>query len=279
MLKKPILIAGPCMAESQEVVQEVAAQLTPFAREHGFDYVFKASFDKANRTSITSFRGPGLQNASSWFEDIRRTHEVATLTDIHLPEQAAMAAEVCDILQIPAFLCRQTDLIQAAAKTGKVVNIKKGQFLAPGAMAEVCAKLRQVWQHTQNTSTAWLTERGCFFGYGDLVVDFRSLATMKKNGFPVIFDVTHSTQSPASTSSNQVSGARRSVAPLLARAAIATGYCDGVFMEVHPNPSKAQSDAAAQLSIPQAKQLLKQLQQLWQTSALMAVDDYHFQDG
>lgn len=263
MRQKPILIAGPCMAESKEIVDEVAQQIAPLAKSLGFDYTFKASFDKANRTSVTSPRGPGLRKAAKWFEDIRQTYQIKTLTDIHSPEEAAMAAEVCDVVQVPAFLCRQTDLVVAAAQTEKIVNIKKGQFLSPESMAQVANKLKHVWSERNITERGWLTERGSFFGYGDLVVDFRSLKQMSETNLPIIFDITHSTQSPPARQGATVSGARREFAPLLARAALASGYCNGIFMEIHPTPSTAKSDAAAQLSIHQATSLLKQLKTLW----------------
>ncbi len=274
-LESPVVIAGPCMAESPELLQAVAAALIPLASELNFQFVFKASFDKANRTSIHSYRGPGLKQAMQWFEDLRRTwKDLAILTDVHETDQLNAVAEVCDVLQIPAFLCRQTDLVCAAARTGRAVNIKKGQFLAPGSAQHLVNKVKEACELDGRAANVALTERGTTFGYGDLVVDMRGLKTMAATGAPVIFDITHSTQQPAA--GQAVSGGARSTAPLLARAAVATGYLGGLFLEVHPDPKVAKSDAATQLSIPQAEALLRQVIPLWYESEFAAKIDGEF---
>ncbi len=260
--KKPIIIAGPCAAESLEIMQEVASALTPLSKELGFEYIFKASFDKANRTSSGSTRGPGLETALKWFEDIKNKFNCPILTDVHETHQVNEVSSVVDILQIPAFLCRQTDLVQAAARSGREVNIKKGQFLAPQAMANILKKAKEAQPNT--SSRIMLTERGASFGYSNLVVDMRALPIMAETGAPVLLDITHSTQLPASGGDGgQTSGAQRHFAPTLARAAAATGYTHGFFLEVHPNPSCAISDKEAQLNLPQATALLRQLVPLW----------------
>ena len=249
---RPLLIAGPCMAESYEVLQTVASRLCPLADELGWDLYFKASFDKANRSSIRSFRGPGLETTAKWFTQLRSEFGCKTLTDIHEPAQAAAAAEFCDGLQIPAFLCRQTDLLVAAVETGKFVPIKKGQFMAPESMQWIVDKARQAATAKQLPLHVALIERGTTFGYGDLVVDMRGLAAMRRTAeVPVLFDITHSTQRPAAGSAT--SGARRECAPVLGRAAMATGHTAGCFMEVHPDPLNAKSDADAQLNLAQAE--------------------------
>lgn len=255
---RPIIIAGPCAAESFEIMDEVASYMSDLSKKLGFDLVFKASFDKANRTSITSYRGPGISTAMKWFGDIKAKYQVKVLTDIHETVQAKPAGEVCDYLQIPAFLCRQTDLLIAAISTNKWVNIKKGQFVSPASMANAVNKCREAAASSAIDCKVMLTERGSSFGYGDLVVDMRGLAIMAANRVPIIFDVTHSTQKPAAGSgAASVSGALRQYAPLLARAACSTGYIDGLFLETHPNPSNALSDAEAQLSKEQISSLLE----------------------
>ena len=271
--QKPIIIAGPCMAENYDLMAEVAEVMCRSAEKLGFDYYFKASFDKANRSSIDSYRGPGLEQAARWFEDIRTNFGCPVLTDIHEVSHAKVAAQTCDVLQIPAFLCRQTDLVVAAAETGKIVNVKKGQFMAPEAMKNIADKIKASCAKKNLPTKAWLTERGSMYGYGDLTVDMRSFATMAQNQLPVIFDITHSTQKPPANSGDTTSGALRRNAPLLARSALATGYLSGFFMEVHPEPVKAKSDAEAQLTPAQADSLLNQLMTMWSfTQDLKRID-------
>ncbi len=245
------VIAGPCVIESEATCLRVGEALQQICAELGFGYVFKASFDKANRTSIRSFRGPGLDEGLRILDRVRTRLQVPALTDFHEASQAAPAAEAVDILQVPAFLARQTDLLVAAAETGCAVNVKKAQFMAPWDMGQVVTKLRE-----SGCERILLTERGVSFGYNTLVVDFRSLPQMRALGHPVCFDVTHSMQQPSGQGSQ--SGATREYAPHLARAAVAVGV-DALFLEVHPNPAEAKSDAAAQLDIAQATDLLRQL--------------------
>ena len=276
--KRPTIIAGPCMAESLEILQESLEPLWKLSLELDFKLVFKASFDKANRTSIHSYRGPGLPQALSWFETLKKQYKgLAVLTDVHETAQVAEAAEVIDVLQIPAFLCRQTDLVVAAVQTGRAVNIKKGQFLAPENCRHIISKVHQAAQEKGIVPDYALTERGTTFGYGNLVVDMRGLKVMADEGAPVIFDITHSLQLPAAGGAGgEVSGGLRNFAPVLARAATGTGYLDGFFLEVHPQPQKAKSDAATQLSIPQAEHLLRQLIPLWTSARLFAENDSVF---
>lgn len=245
------VIAGPCVLESEELCLEVGTALRAACQELGLGYVFKASFDKANRTSITSYRGPGLEKGLKSLAAIRSQLGVPVLTDFHDAAQAAPVGEVVDILQVPAFLARQTDLLVAAARTGKPVNVKKAQFMAPWDMKNVVGKLVE-----SGCAGILQTERGVSFGYNTLVVDFRSLPQMRALGHPVCFDVTHSMQQP-SGQGNQ-SGATREYAPHLARAAAAVGI-DALFLEVHPDPPAAKSDAAAQLTIPEAVAVLRQV--------------------
>lgn len=271
----PLVIAGPCAAENYSLMDTVAGSMSRLAEELGFRYIFKASFDKANRTSLGSTRGPGLENALKWFQDLKDRYKVEILTDVHETQQVQPVADVCDVLQIPAFLCRQTDLVVAAASSGRIVNIKKGQFMAPGAMGHIVEKARAAMPQAQNAKDkVWLTERGVSFGYGNLVVDMRSFPIMAKTSAPLILDITHSTQLPAAGGEGgSVSGAQRSMAPVLARAATATGYLAGYFLEVHTDPSKAISDKDAQLNLVQAEALLRQLIPLWHASqAFRAVD-------
>jgi 2-dehydro-3-deoxyphosphooctonate aldolase (KDO 8-P synthase) len=245
------VIAGPCVIESLEQCLEVGEAMRAACAELDLGYVFKASFDKANRTSIHSFRGPGLAAGLEVLAAVRDRLGVPVLTDFHEAAQAAPVGQVVDILQVPAFLARQTDLLAAAAATGRPVNVKKGQFMAPGDMAQVVGKLRE-----GGCTGILLTERGASFGYHNLVVDFRSLPQMRALGHPVCFDVTHSMQQP-SGQGNQ-SGATREYAPHLARAAAAVGI-DALFLEVHPNPPAAKSDAAAQLTPAEATAVLRQV--------------------
>lgn len=248
------IIAGPCVLESEALGLEVGAALQAACSRHGFGYVFKASFDKANRTSLRAYRGPGIELGLQWLARIREKLGVPVLTDFHEAQQAAPVAAVVDMLQVPAFLARQTDLLVAAARTGKPVNVKKAQFMAPWDMRHVVEKLRE-----SGCDRILLTERGVCFGYNTLVVDFRSLPQMRALGHPVCYDVTHSQQQPSGAGGQ--SGATREFAPHLARAAVAVGV-DALFMEVHPAPARAKSDAAAQLSIPEAEALLAEIARL-----------------
>ncbi len=227
-------LAGPCVLEDRDSVMRVGEELARIREKLGVLLVFKSSFDKANRTSGDSFRGPGQQTGLKWLQEIRDTFALPVITDIHHPEQAGEVAEVADVLQIPAFLCRQTDLLHAAARTARVINVKKGQFIAPWDMRQVVQKLKQA-----GNSHVWLTERGSSFGYNNLVVDFRSLQIMRDTGCPVVFDATHSVQLPGGQGA--CSGGNREYVPLLARAATAAG-CNGIFMEVHPDPDRALCD-------------------------------------
>ncbi len=245
-------IAGPCVIESREMALELARRLTALSRKLKVPYVFKASFDKANRTSVDSFRGPGIDKGLEILAEIRSTFDVPVLTDIHEPWQARIAAEVCDILQIPAFLARQTDLVVAAGETGAVVNVKKGQFMAPEDMAQVVRKI----ESTGNKRII-LCERGSSFGYRNLVVDMRSLAIMRDLGYPVVMDATHAVQRPGGLGTG--SGGDGKYAPLIARAAVATGAISGVFMETHMNPAKAKSDAANAIRFSDVERLWKTL--------------------
>jgi 2-dehydro-3-deoxyphosphooctonate aldolase (KDO 8-P synthase) len=245
------LLAGPCVIESRDHVLFMAEALKKITSEFDISFVFKASFDKANRTSINSFRGPGMVEGLKLLAEVRKTVGVPIVTDVHLPDQAAPIAEVADILQIPAFLCRQTDLIIAAAKTGKIVNVKKGQFLAPWEMKNVVVKA-----HEAGNNNVLLTERGASFGYNNLVVDFRSIPIMKEFGCPVILDVTHSLQLPGGQGDK--SGGQPQYIPHLARAGVAAGV-DGLFMEVHDNPAKALSDGPNALNLALLGPLLDQL--------------------
>ena len=265
-ITRPIVYAGPCVAESLELLEEVAEPLSKLAKELDFDLTFKASFDKANRTAIDSYRGPGLELAMTWFESIKRKYGVKVLTDIHEAHQAAKCSGVVDVLQIPAFLCRQTDLIVAACETGRMVNIKKGQMVSPEAMLNAVDKARAACKRKGLPLRVALTERGASFGYGNLVVDMRSFEIMSKASVPIIFDITHSTQMPAMGEGGKTTGGDRRFAPLLARSATATGHLHGYFLEVHPQPSRAKSDSAVQLSLEQAEKLLRQLVPMWRAA-------------
>ena len=244
------VIAGPCVIESPEMVLGVAHTLAAMAKRLGLDLVFKASFDKANRSSETSFRGPGLDDGLAALRAVKDATGLPILTDIHELSQTERAAEVCDILQIPAFLCRQTDLIHAAADTGRTINIKKGQFMAPDDMPRAIEKAV-----ARGNERIFVTERGFSFGYHNLVVDMRSFAMLHAEGIPVVFDITHSLQLPGG---GKVTGGAREYAEPLARAAVAAG-ADGVFVEVHPNPEAALSDATTQLPPERAERLLASL--------------------
>lgn len=246
-----LIIAGPCVIESWQTTIETATKLKELSLRHGFSFVFKSSFDKANRTSVDSFRGPGLENGLKMLNDVKKELSIPVLSDVHDPEQCKEAASVLDILQIPAFLCRQTDLLVAAAKTGKAVNIKKGQFVAPADMIHAVKKIED-----SGNKNILLTERGTSFGYNNLVVDMRSLPIMKETGYPVIFDATHSVQLPGG--GGTVSSGQRQYVPHLARAACAVGI-DGMFMEVHPDPQTAKSDGANQVALRQVEDLIVQV--------------------
>ncbi len=248
-MQKFIVIAGPCVIESEETTLQIAEKLKKISSELDIDFYFKASFDKANRTSIESFRGSGIEQGLKILKKVKDTYQLKIVTDIHEPYQAQMAAEVADIIQIPAFLCRQTDLLIAAAKTGKCVNVKKAQFLAPWDMKNVVHKLEE-----SGTRNIMLCERGTSFGYNTLVVDMTSIVEMKKNGYPVIFDGTHSVQKPGGNGSS-TSGNREYV-PYLVKAAVAAG-ADGVFLETHLNPERALSDGANMIRVDDVKTLLE----------------------
>ena len=250
-----VFIAGPCVIESRAMALDLARRLTTLAAELKAAYIFKASFDKANRTSVDAFRGPGLDEGLDILAEIRERFNVPVLTDVHEPWQCARAAAVCDVLQIPAFLARQTDLVVAAGETGAVVNVKKGQFMAPEDMVNVVAKIAS----TGNRRIV-LCERGASFGYRNLVADMRSLPIMRSLGYPVVFDATHSVQRPGGMGTG--SGGDGKFAPVLARAAVAAGV-DGVFMETHVNPRRALSDAANAIAF-------KDVAALWRK--LMAID-------
>ena len=249
------LIAGPCVIESRALALEVAERMKSITDRLGITYVFKASFDKANRSSSSTFRGPGVHEGLEVLAEVKQRFGVPVLTDIHESQQAAPVAAVVDVLQIPAFLCRQTDLLLAAAEavrgTNKTINVKKGQFLAPWDMAQVVNKLRKA-----GVENLWLTERGSSFGYNTLVVDYRSIPQMQILGCPVIFDATHSVQQPGGQGSSS-GGQREFVAPL-ARAAMAVGV-DGLFMEVHPDPDNALSDGPNMVPLHRVEALLQQL--------------------
>ena len=249
---KPLtLIAGPCVIENRDLVFEVAEAVNAICKKLGVQYIFKASFDKANRTSASTFRGPGVTAGLAVLQEVKDKLGLPVLTDIHESSHVAEVAEVVDVLQIPAFLCRQTDLLMAAAATGKAINVKKGQFLSPQERSQVAQKLR-----TAGVENLMLTERGNSFGYNTLVVDFRSLPQLQSFGCPVIFDATHSVQQPGGQGGTS-GGQREYVAPL-ARAAVAVGV-DGLFMEIHPNPDKALSDGPNMLPLHRLEPLLKQL--------------------
>jgi 2-dehydro-3-deoxyphosphooctonate aldolase (KDO 8-P synthase) len=255
-LERPLfVIAGPCVIESRELVLRTAERLRDVARRVGVPLVFKASFDKANRSSGESFRGLGMNEGLEILAEVRRELGMAILTDVHESEQAAPVAAVVDVLQTPAFLCRQTDFIQTVASTGKPVNIKKGQFLAPGEMRNVVIKAKQA----SGADNILVCERGYAFGYNNLVSDMRSLAIMRETGCPVVFDATHSVQLPGGQGS--ASGGQREFVPVLARAAVAAGVA-GVFMETHPDPARALSDGPNAWPLDLMEPLLKMLKAL-----------------
>lgn len=245
------LISGPCVIESEELVFRCAKQLKEITERLGMDYYFKASFDKANRTSIDSFRGPGLEEGLRILKAVKDEFGVKICTDIHEPWQAEQTAEVADIIQIPAYLCRQTDLLVAAGKTGKIINVKKGQFLAPWDMENVVRKIEST-----GNKNIMLCERGSCFGYNNLVVDMTSIPEMQKFGYPVVFDATHSVQKPGGNGKS--TGGNREYVPTLAMAAVAAG-ADGIFMEAHPNPPQALSDGSNSIALEDVEALLSKL--------------------
>ena len=259
-----VLIAGPCQMESATHGMEMASALKELTAKLNIPFVFKSSFDKANRTSVNAIRGMGLDAGIQAFADIKSKLGVLCLTDIHEPYQCAVAAEVVDILQIPAFLCRQTDLLLAAGKTGKTVNIKKGQFLAPWDMTNVAEKIKST-----GNNNILLTERGTSFGYHTLIVDMRGLSQMKQTGYPVIFDATHSVQQPSSLGG--ASGGQREFAPILANAAITVGIA-GIFIETHEHPDSAPSDGPNMIPLNQMEVMLKNLKALDELAKSLPID-------
>jgi len=246
------IIAGPCVIESWDTTINTARELQKLSKRLGFSLVFKSSYDKANRTSINGFRGPGLEKGLAMLADVKKELGVELLSDVHEIDHCKAAGEVLDILQIPAFLCRQTDLLIEAARTNKCVNIKKGQFLAPTDMVNAVKKVCDA-----GNDNILLTERGTTFGYNNLVVDMRSLPIMRRTGYPVIFDATHSVQLPGAGSGGSSTAGQREFIPHLARAACAVGI-DGMFMEVHPNPAEAKSDGPNQVALSQVESLITQ---------------------
>ena len=242
---KLTIIAGPCAAESQEILDETAKGLKEITKKLGINFIFKASFDKANRSSIYSYRGPGLEKGLEMLQAVKDKFDIPIVTDIHTPNQAEPVSEVADILQIPAFLCRQTDLLVAAANTGKIVNVKKGQFLAPEQMSNIVKKLEEC-----KNNQILLTERGSSFGYNNLVVDYRGIPIMQSFGYPVVFDATHSVQLPGANGTS--SGGDRRYVPVLAKAAVAAGV-NALFFEVHPDPENAKSDGPNMIPLDKAE--------------------------
>jgi 2-dehydro-3-deoxyphosphooctonate aldolase (KDO 8-P synthase) len=252
------LIAGPCVIENEKLCFQIAASLKKICASLGIFYIFKASFDKANRTSAKSFRGPGIENGLHILAKVRAKFELPVLTDVHTEAHVAAAARVVDILQIPAFLCRQTDLIEAAAATGKILNLKKGQFLSPQEMGQVAQKAKRA-----GAKKILLTERGTTFGYNNLVADMRAIPIMKSFGFPVVFDATHSVQLPGG--GGDKSAGQREFAPMLARAALAVG-ANGIFIETHPQPDKALSDGPNMIPLGEMKNVLRDLKKIYEAA-------------
>ncbi len=250
----PVLIAGPCVLESEDLLLQTGRRIKELAADYHFPFILKSSYEKANRTSGDSYRGPGIIEGMAIFKRVKAELGVPVLTDIHTAEQAVIAASVVDCLQIPAFLCRQTDLIEAAAKTNLPVNIKKGQFVAPKAMEHAAAKVSSC-----GNGGVILTERGSMFGYSDLIVDMRSLVVMSNSGAPVIFDATHSIQKPGGS---KTGGDSSNIMPLV-QAAAATGAISGVFLEVHPQPEKALSDAESQLKLDRLEKVLNNMRHIF----------------
>lgn len=254
-----LLIAGPCSLENETVCTTVATQLSQLRERHSnLKIIFKGSFDKANRTSLKSKRGPGIEEGLELLAMIRKEFDFPVLTDIHLPSQCEQVGAVCDVLQIPAFLCRQTDLLVAASQTGKVVNVKKGQFLSPYEMEFIVNKLEG-----SQAAEIWQTERGTFFGYQNLVVDMRSFSIMGQLNHPTVFDATHSVQLPGAAGGQ--SGGQREYVPTLAKAALAAG-AHGLFMETHPDPSQAISDGPSQIPLNEFPQLVESCLRIWEAA-------------
>lgn len=252
---KLCIIAGPCVLENESIALSIAEKMKLITEKIDTGYIFKGSFDKANRSSIDSFRGPGIDRGLVILSRIRDEFEIPVLTDVHCVTQIKAVSEVADVIQIPAFLCRQTDLLVSAAKSGRPVNVKKGQFMSPWEISNVIEKLT-----SSGCSSIMLTERGTSFGYNNLVVDFRSLPVMRSYGWPVIFDGTHSVQQPGALGKS--SGGQREFVPTLCRAAVAVG-CDGIFLEVHPEPEKALSDGANMIKLSSVEDLLKEIVEIW----------------
>ncbi len=257
-LDKPFfLMAGPCVIESEEMVMEIAQEMKAICDDLGIPYIFKASYDKANRTSVSSFRGPGIEKGLEILARVRETVGVPVVTDVHTEAEVPLVAKYVDVLQTPAFLCRQTDFICACARTGKPVNIKKGQFLAPHDMINVIEKARAAAREAGvNEDNFMCCERGASFGYGNLVSDMRSLAIMRETGAPVVFDATHSVQLPGGNGKS--SGGNRAFVPVLSRAAVAVGV-SGLFMETHPDPQCAKSDGPNMVPLSRMRELLSSL--------------------
>lgn len=259
-----ILLAGPCVLESEEIVFKTCEFLSGIAKRKGYDFYFKSSYDKANRSSVKSYRGPGLKAGVELLKKVKEKFNVKIVTDIHTPTEAFIVSEVADMIQIPAFLCRQTDMLKAAAETNKVVNVKKGQFLAPWDMKNVVEKLKYY-----NAKDIILTERGTTFGYNNLVIDFRSFKIMKDLGVKVVFDATHSVQLPGGA--GECSAGQREFVPYLSRAAQAFGV-DGFFMEVHPNPETALCDGPNMIDFMTVENILDDIDAIrslnWKSSSL-----------
>lgn len=253
---KLTIMAGPCAIESQDILNRTAEKLKEITEKLGINYIFKSSFDKANRSSITSFRGPGLEKGLEMLAKVKSEFDLPIVTDIHNPNQAAVVAEVADVLQIPAFLCRQTDLLVAAAKTGKIVNIKKGQFLAPEQMLPLIKKVED-----SGNSNILVTDRGTSFGYNNLVVDFRGIQIMQQFNYPVVFDATHSVQLPGANGTS--SGGDRRFVPLLAKSAMAAG-ANALFFEVHPDPNCAKCDGPNMIPLDKAETLFRHCKEIFE---------------
>lgn len=271
--EKLTIIAGPCAAESYEIMRETAHFLVSLLKDYPIEFYFKASFDKANRSSISGYRGPGIDQAIEWFQRIKQEFKVKVLTDIHECWHVQKLESTFDGLQIPAFLCRQTDLVKTATESGLFVNIKKGQFISHDATKHIAQKVKDTAKGKGLEPNFALTERGNVFGYSDLLVDMRGFSKISVYG-PAIFDITHSCQKPSSGSTTE--GAR-AYAALLARSAAATGYLSGLFLEMHPEPNKAKSDAATQLSFKQGAALIEQVIPIWQEAKKWREQDSLFE--
>ncbi len=254
--EKLTILAGPCAIESHSILDETACGLKEITKKLDINFIFKSSFDKANRSSITSYRGPGMEKGLELLQEIKDKYDLPIVTDIHLPEQAEPVSKVADILQIPAFLCRQTDLLVAAAKTGKIVNIKKGQFLAPEQMESLINKVEDCGNHN-----ILITDRGTTFGYNNLVVDFRAVPIMQSFGYPVVFDATHSVQLPGFH--GDCSGGDRRFVPVLAKAAMAAGV-NALFFEIHPDPDNAKCDGPNMIALDKAEELFKMCKNIFE---------------